>query len=239
MSTPASVQDTTMWTGLSQAVLSQIEERALILAQQRLEYEQLQVKTGQLASRLASALRQGHQYLISRSLSAGQPNADQHPDSYSESSVPKKSKSSGSYSHHKSPSQQLSSNPSNVFHYTSSLIPQFLTRCLERYPDSTTKATPPCPRALSNRKPATAKHREAFQTITFPLPLNLTSLNHNLSHLHFFPPFSTTPHRVSPEVMAVRRASLPLHNHLNQLAPSSLAFLRRVHHTKPLLLYRW
>ena len=39
-----------------QAVLSQIEERAPILTQQRLEYERLQVEAGQLASQLASAL---------------------------------------------------------------------------------------------------------------------------------------------------------------------------------------
>lgn len=39
-----------------QAVLAQIEERAPILTQQRLEYERLQVEAGQLASQLASAL---------------------------------------------------------------------------------------------------------------------------------------------------------------------------------------
>ena len=39
-----------------QAVLTQIEERAPILTQQRLEYERLQVEAGQLASQLASAL---------------------------------------------------------------------------------------------------------------------------------------------------------------------------------------
>jgi nucleoprotein TPR len=39
-----------------QAVLAQIEERAPILSQQRLEYERLQVEAGQLASQLASAL---------------------------------------------------------------------------------------------------------------------------------------------------------------------------------------
>ena len=39
-----------------QAVLAQIEERAPILTQQRLEYERLHVEAGQLASQLASAL---------------------------------------------------------------------------------------------------------------------------------------------------------------------------------------
>jgi nucleoprotein TPR len=39
-----------------QAVLAQIEERAPILSQQRLEYERLQAEAGQLASQLASAL---------------------------------------------------------------------------------------------------------------------------------------------------------------------------------------
>ena len=39
-----------------QAVLAQIEERAPILTQQRLEYERLQIEAGQLASQLASAL---------------------------------------------------------------------------------------------------------------------------------------------------------------------------------------
>ena len=39
-----------------QAVLTQIEERAPILTQQRLEYERLQVEAGQLASQLTSAL---------------------------------------------------------------------------------------------------------------------------------------------------------------------------------------
>jgi nucleoprotein TPR len=39
-----------------QAVLAQIEERAPILTQQRLEYERLQVEAGQLASQLASTL---------------------------------------------------------------------------------------------------------------------------------------------------------------------------------------
>ncbi|KAF9651639.1 hypothetical protein BDM02DRAFT_3184386 [Thelephora ganbajun] len=39
-----------------QAVLAQIEERAPILTQQRLEYERLQVEAGQLASQLACAL---------------------------------------------------------------------------------------------------------------------------------------------------------------------------------------
>lgn len=39
-----------------QAVLAQIEERAPILTQQRLEYERLQVEAGQLASQLTSAL---------------------------------------------------------------------------------------------------------------------------------------------------------------------------------------
>ena len=39
-----------------QAVLAQIEERAPILTQQRLEYERLQVEAGQLASQLAGAL---------------------------------------------------------------------------------------------------------------------------------------------------------------------------------------
>lgn len=39
-----------------QAVLAQIEERAPILSQQRLEYERLQVEAGQLATQLASAL---------------------------------------------------------------------------------------------------------------------------------------------------------------------------------------
>jgi len=39
-----------------QAVLAQIEERAPILTQQRLEYERLQIESGQLASQLASAL---------------------------------------------------------------------------------------------------------------------------------------------------------------------------------------
>ena len=39
-----------------QAVLAQIEERAPILTQQRLEYERLQAEAGQLASQLASAL---------------------------------------------------------------------------------------------------------------------------------------------------------------------------------------
>ena len=39
-----------------QAVLAQIEERAPILTQQRLEYERLQVEAGQLASQLTSAI---------------------------------------------------------------------------------------------------------------------------------------------------------------------------------------
>ena len=42
-----------------QAVLAQIEERAPILTQQRLEYERLQVEAGQLASQLTSALADG------------------------------------------------------------------------------------------------------------------------------------------------------------------------------------
>ena len=56
---------------------------------------------------------------VSKSHSTSQPHGDRHPDGYAESSVSKKSKSSGSHSHPKPSSQQLSPNQSTVSHHTS------------------------------------------------------------------------------------------------------------------------
>jgi hypothetical protein len=108
---------------------------------------------------------------MSRSHSTSQPHGDGHPDGYTEPPVSKKSKSSGSHSHHGSSSQQLSPNPSTVSHRTSRS---------ERSQHSPSSSQHPSQHSNSPREPP----RDTPQHSPSPRELSHPFVSHPISREH-------------------------------------------------------
>ena len=99
--------------------------------------------------------------------------------------------------------------------------------------NSATRVVSPHQRALRS---ATARSQRAGAKLpTTMLPLLPNPISPIPNNPSLRSPFSTILRRVSPELTIVQRASPPLRSRLSRLASSSRVFLRRVHHTKPLL----
>ena len=119
-----------------------------------------------------------------------------------------------------------------LLHRENFLVTSLLNPSLESPHNSATRAVSPHQRAPCIHHTTTARFQGADTTLpitTFLPPLNPTSHTPNNPLPRSL--FSTTLHRVSPELTLVLGASSLIRSQLTKLASSSQVFLRRAHHT--------